>query len=193
MELEIIPLSPESGPEFCAFFDHLDYSYKPDWRGCYCQFYHSTCDEAGWQARSPGQNRADALARIARGEMRGYLAYADGECVGWCNANALAALPRFAGSPELAQFDDKTGVVICFVIRPDFRGRGAARQLIRAAVEGFRREGFARVLGLPFEWKEHPELQYHGTRAMFADAGFSRVNTDAQRPLMVLDLSEEKS
>lgn len=123
MNLEIIPLTPESGSEFCAFFDHLDYSYKPDWQGCYCQYYHSTCDDAGWRARSPAQNRADALDRIARGEMRGYLAYAEGKCVCWCNANALAALPRFAGSPELAQFDDKTGVIICFVIHPEFRGK----------------------------------------------------------------------
>jgi Predicted acetyltransferase len=188
MNLEIIPLTPESGSEFCAFFDNLDYSYKPDWQGCYCQYYHSTCDDAGWRARSPAQNRADALDLIARGEMRGYLAYAEGKCVGWCNANALAALPRFAGSPELAQFDDKTGVIICFVIHPDFRGKGAARQLIRAALEGFRREGFARVLGLPFEWKEYPELQYHGTRAMFAEAGFETLNEDERGPLMVLNL-----
>jgi GNAT superfamily N-acetyltransferase len=191
MNLEIIPLTPESGSEFCAFFDNLDYSYKPDWQGCYCQYYHSTCDDAGWRARSPAQNRADALDLIARGEMRGYLAYAEGKCVGWCNANALAALPRFAGSPELAQFDDKTGVIICFVIHPDFRGKGVARQLIRAALEGFRREGFARVLGLPFEWKEHPELQYHGTRAMFAEAGFETLNEDERGPLMVLELHKE--
>jgi GNAT superfamily N-acetyltransferase len=191
MNLEIIPLTPESGSEFCAFFDHLDYSYKPDWQGCYCQYYHSTCDDAGWRARSPAQNRADALDLIARGEMRGYLAYAEGKCVGWCNANALAALPRFAGSPELAQFDDKTGVIICFVIHPDFRGKGAARQLIRAAVEGFRREGFARVLGLPFEWKEYPELQCHGTRAMFAEAGFETLSEDERGPLMVLELHKE--
>lgn len=191
MNLEIIPLTPESGSEFCAFFDHLDYSYKPDWQGCYCLYYHSTCDDAGWRARSPAQNRADALDLIARGEMRGYLAYAEGKCVGWCNANALAALPRFAGSPELAQFDDKTGVIICFIIHPKFRGKGAARQLIRAALEGFRREGFARVLGLPFEWKEYPELQYHGTRAMFAEAGFETLNEDERGPLMVLELHKE--
>ncbi|NMC15619.1 MAG: GNAT family N-acetyltransferase [Chloroflexi bacterium] len=191
MDLEILPLSSESGSEFCAFFDHLDYSYKPDWQGCYCLYYHSTCDDAGWRARSPAQNRADALDLIARREMRGYLAYAEGKCVGWCNANALAALPRFAGSPELAQFDGKTGVIICFVIHPDFRGKGVARQLIRAALEGFRREGFARVLGLPFEWKEYPELQYHGTRAMFAEAGFETLNEDERGPLMVLELHKE--
>lgn len=82
-------------------------------------------------------------------------------------------------------------MIICFVIHPDFRGKGAARQLIRAALEGFRREGFARVLGLPFEWKEHPELQYHGTRAMFAEAGFETLNEDERGPLMVLELHKE--
>jgi len=191
VELEIIPLSPETSAEFSAFFDQLDYSYKPDWQGCYCQYYHTTCDDADWQARSPAQNRADALNLIARGEMRGFLAYADGKCVGWYNANALPALQRYAQSPELTDFDAKTGVIICFVIHPDFRGKGVARKLILAAVEGFRREGFTRVLGLPFEWKEHPELQYHGTRAMFSEAGFAQVKTDERGAWMVLDLSAQ--
>lgn len=156
MELEILPLSPASRAEFCAFFDHLDYSYKPDWQGCYCQFYHSTCNQACWQARSPARNRADAENLIARGEMRGFLAYAGEICVGWCNANALPALPRLAAAPELARFDEKTGAIICFVIHPEFRGKGVARQRTRAAVEGFQREGFLRVLGCPLSGKSTP-------------------------------------
>ena len=123
MEFKVLPLSPESGAEFCAFFDHLDYSYKPDWQGCFCQYYHTTCDDAGWRSRSPEQNRASALDLIARGEMRGYLAYVERKCVGWCSANALAALPRLAVFPELAQFDGPSGVIICFVIHPEYRGK----------------------------------------------------------------------
>jgi GNAT superfamily N-acetyltransferase len=188
VEFEIKALDANSGKEFAAFFDHLDYSYMPDWQGCYCQYYHTTCDDAGWQARTPAQNRADAETLIARGEMRGFLAYADGKCVGWCNANALPALPRLAQNPDLAEFGAETGIIICFVIHPDFRGKGAARQLIRAAVEEFRHEGFQKVLGLPFEWKERPDLQYHGTRAMFAEAGFRVLKTDERGAWMVLDL-----
>ena len=131
---------------------------------------------------------SEAETLIARGEMRGFLAYADGKCVGWCNANALPALPRLAQNPDLAEFGAETGIIICFVIHPDFRGKGAARQLIRAAVEEFRREGFQKVLGLPFEWKERPDLQYHGTRAMFAEAGFRVLKTDERGAWMVLDL-----
>lgn len=168
----------------------MDYSYKPDWQGCFCQYYHTTCDDAGWRSRSPEQNRASALDLIARGEMRGYLAYAEGKCVGWCSANALSALPRLAVFPELAQFAGPSGVIICFVIHPEYRRKGAARRLLRAAVEGFRRDDFARVLGLPFEWKDRPELQYHGSRAMFTEAGFATFSEDERCPLMVLDFAK---
>jgi len=188
MELEFRPLNASTAQDFVSFFDHLDYSYKPDWQGCYCVYYHTTCEDDAWMARTSAQNRASALDLIARGEMRGFLAYADNQCVGWCNANALHGLQRYARSPELAEFDAKTGVIICFVIHPDFRGKGVARQLIRAAVDGFRREGFARILALPFEWKDNPELQYHGTRAMFAEAGFRVLKTDQRGAWMVLDL-----
>lgn len=188
MNLTIRPLSQDSAKDFTDYFDNLDFSHQPNWKGCYCQFYHLTCTDREWRNRLPEQNRARAMESISRGSMKGYLAYAGEQCVGWCNANNLNAYGRLSHLKELEGFDDRTGVVICFVIYPDYRHQGVARQLLRAAVAGFRQGGYARVLGLPVERKDHPELQYRGTRKMFEEAGFLQINQDDQHPILSLQL-----
>lgn len=188
MEINIRALSPDMASDFINYLDNLDFSHQPHWKGCYCQFFHTACSDLEWANTSPQQNRISAEQRIQQGSMHGYLAYLGDTCVGWCNANKLQAYSRLANLEQLQEYDGNTGLVICFVIHPDFRKQGIARQLLAAAICGFQETGSANVLGMPFEWIEHPESRYHGSRRMFEEAGFYQVNKDEQHPLYLLPL-----
>ena len=103
MRLEIKRLGPELTEDYLDFFNNRAFTDNPPWGGCYC---------IGWQMGREAQDRQDRAvaqsdggeaaimailaeevrAQIASGALRGYLAYADGLCIGWCNANDRANL-----------------------------------------------------------------------------------------------------
>lgn len=69
-------LSPATGDDYLAFFDHergAAFSDNPEWARCYCQFYRIP-RALDWKAFSGAQNRIAASASIACGEAEGYLA-----------------------------------------------------------------------------------------------------------------------
>jgi GNAT superfamily N-acetyltransferase len=116
-------------------------------------------------------NRVEALAEIASGGMRGYLARDGEHIVGWLNAGDLSAYRLLA--PELTPLTggQKTGMTICFVVDPAHRNRGVARLLLDAAIEGFRAQGYDAVLALSSE-SDIPEKRYRGTLRMYQERGF---------------------
>ena len=75
-------------------------------------------------------------ARIDAAEMDGFLAYADGDVVGWLNAqpwHEAAALPARGSAsrrPSWTCAAHQAAVIVCFVIAPPWRRRGVARALL---------------------------------------------------------------
>ena len=172
MTLTIKALSPGMGMVFAQYLDELEYRHAPDWKGCYCRFYHEVGNFQDWLARTHDQNRAAAIAAIDAGAMKGYLAFDGDQCVGWLNANDATTYPRLL--EDLREFiaDKKVGLTICFVIRPEYRGQGVARQLLFAAIEGFRLAGYDAAMSLPIARDGDPEKRYRGTLHMYDEAGY---------------------
>ena len=145
--IQVLALTPDLAPDYLAFFDHRNgpaFSDNPEWARCYCQFYH-TPKTLDWAARGGDDNRAAMAGRIAAAEMEGFLAYAGGTDVGkrevvvWLNAQPRNKLPhcfdRVRLAPVPCEFPDlKVAQVLCFVVHPQWRRRGVARQ-VRLRVE----------------------------------------------------------
>ena len=74
----------------------------------------------------------EVRAQIASGALRGYLAYADGLCIGWCNANDRANLPADSviGDHLHAPAERRERAVLCFEIATTHRGQGVATALL---------------------------------------------------------------
>lgn len=129
MNLEVIALTPELADVYVQYLSSLDFDHAPQWATCFCRFYHTTCSQEDWQNRAGEENKAEALAEIQAGRMKGYLAFTQGKCVGWLNANDARTYLRLATEMAPVIQDKKVGCAICFVSHPEYRGQGVARRL----------------------------------------------------------------
>lgn len=170
MAWTIRPLIAGNIQDYLDFFDDRAFCDNPDWAGCYCVFNHFVGSNEAWMARTAAQNRAEAERMAREGSLKGYLAYADGKAVGWCNVNDKRAYPRFAAIGE----DDGAlvGAVTCFVIDPGYRRQGIARALLRRACADYALRGFNYMESYPMVEEGTCAAHYHGHPAMYESEGF---------------------
>ena len=171
MATKIEPLTPGLVDDFLCFFDHIAFADNPDWGSCYCYFFHVS--EADWEKSTKEENREGAKQLILAGKMHGYLAYADSQPVGWCNANDKSSYQRLLNEKELWDSEEgKVGAIVCFIIAPDQRRKGIARQLLQGVCSGFEGQGYDYVEAYPRRGELSAAEQYHGPLFMYTEEGF---------------------
>lgn len=184
-------LTPSLADDFLSYFDTDAFSDHPEWAGCYCLESHLRDDaekflDAG--GRSSRRQRADELIRT--GTMNGYLAYADGKVVGWCNTDDKRCYCRVAGNVEYAT-GGRVKAVYCFDIAPQYRGRGIALKLLEQACEDAVSEGYEFIEG--YVYKDMTGVyQYHGPEALYAKSGFFRYRETKTCVIMRKPLPKKK-
>lgn len=178
-EPEIRQLTPALAEDFFHFFEKVAYPNGPEWGcGCYCCFFHAE-NAAEWERRSPEQNREIAANRIAEGKMRGLLAYLNGVPVGWCHFGTKTEFPGLqVFYPEAAGGTEPgTGVVVCFTVGQEYRGRGIAAKLLARACTELGALGCTAVEAYPGTGADSCEENYRGPLGMYLHSGFSPVRT----------------
>ncbi len=187
-------LTPARRGDFLAFFDHERgpaFADNPEWATCYCH-YHQLPKALEWAAFDGPANRVAMTARIDTAEQEGYLAYAGGAAVGWLNAQPYTKLSHACArmgipAPPLDVPAHEAGAIVCFVVAPQWRRRGVARTLLRAALADFAGRGIVEVDAFPRNTGPDDTAatdHYHGSAAMFAAAGFLPVATHADVTVM---------
>lgn len=187
MNYKIKELTPELAVYFTDYIENLDFGHSPHWATCYCRYYHTNCSMDAWQQRTGTENRLEALEEIKSGNMKGYLAFDDDKCIGWCNANNVNKYLRFENDLDTIKKDKKVGCVICFVIHPEYRGQGVARQLLQHSIKNFKAMGYDAVIALPIENKNEPEKLYRGTLNMYKENGFKEIEKQDNMSIMWLE------
>lgn len=179
MNLIIKRLTSELLEDWLRFFDGAAFEDNDEWAGCYCMCYHwseTLNREKAWDcSKEDGSyNRRCAVDLIQRGKMQGYMAYENGEVVGWCNANDKAAYDNVNFHLPSDGFGEgkKGKAVVCFCISPRNRGRGVASQLLERVCLDAAAEGYDYVEAYPF----HHDINnaYHGPQSMYEKAGFEK-------------------
>ena len=98
MNLTIKPLNSDLVTDYFDFFENRAFTDDSPYR-CYCQMYQMSKEQAkaaldDANGLDAGQiSRMVAEQQIESGALQGYLAFADGMAIGWCNANDRANFP----------------------------------------------------------------------------------------------------
>jgi ribosomal protein S18 acetylase RimI-like enzyme len=171
IEITIAEMSPARQEDYLAFFDRDAFADNPPWASCYCYFHFAAHDRQYWKDRMAEQNRSAIIDRIQRAEVRGYLAYADGKPIGWCNAD----LPTNYSTLETAPPPQPVGAIVCFIVAKAYRGLGVASRLLDAACAGLAGRGIEVVDAYARKDTEDEAANHHGPLAMYLDTGFVPV------------------
>jgi len=188
MNCTIKPLVPEMAQSFVDYLGNLDFHHAPHWSTCFCRFYYTDCSQEEWMGRNGENNAAEAVQMIGEGQMNGYLAFDGDTCIGWCLADDAARFIRLKNEMAPVITGKKVGSILCYVIRPEYRGQGVARKLLKRAVDDFKTKGYDAVLTLPVDIKDDLQKRYRGTLHMYEELGFERIQQHDLLSVMWLNL-----
>jgi len=182
MNIIIKPLTPELSADYFDFFENRAFTDDSPYR-CYCQMYQMTKEQAkaaldNAVGRDPGcVSREIAERQIAESVLRGYLAYADGKAIGWCNANDRSNYPAepMCDVPFYAPVENLEKAVVCFEIAPEYRGKGVATALLNRVIADAKIEGYLAVVSFPIMRSERYEWDCQGPIRLYEKAGFLKA------------------
>jgi GNAT superfamily N-acetyltransferase len=182
LSLEFHPLTPGRWDDFVRLFGkHGAYG------GCWCMWWRET--RAEFEKRQGEGNRRAMRKIIESDEVPGILAYAAGSPAGWIS---IAPRENFSGlerSRTLKRIDEKpVWSIVCFFVGKEYRNKGIAVPLIRAAVAYAKQHG-AKVIEayptLPDKDRLAPVSVYMGIPSMFERAGFVECARPSKRKLIM--------
>lgn len=144
-------------------------------RMCYCVWYR---EGAGTQ-KIPTRERRGFLKQLAESELSpGILGYVDGKVVGWASLGPRHDFSKLDRSPIMKPVDDQpVWSLPCFYVDREWRGRGIATELLKAA-QDFARAHHAQTLeAYPVDRPDHtPEdSAFFGLKTMYDREGFTEV------------------
>lgn len=149
---------------------------------CYCVAWWVETWE-GWGDRSDEVNRQLRDRLFGEDHYDGYLLYLDGEPAGWCQCgirDRLAKLVRQFGLEP----SPKTWAITCFVVLPEYRGRGLAHRFLAGILDDLEVRGIRHVQAFP---KRKTGLSagevWTGPEALFRGANFEIERDDPEHPI----------
>lgn len=188
MELEIKRLSPELADDYVHFFDITPHDEYVDAHKCYCVCWCAD-DYEGKDFSTAEKRRATAHRYVQEGIIQGYLAYHNGNPIGWCNANTKADCLKCCSwrmfmkdvhvDPQL-----RIKSIFCFVIAPQYQRQGVASMLLNRVVEDAGKEGFDAVEAYPNKHFQSVSADFMGPAAMYERRGFLTVAQTEQKYVM---------
>ena len=156
VNIEIRRLTPDLAEDYVRFFDTTPHATNKEEHRCYCVWWCN--DDCEGKDFSTVEKRRDLAIRYVQGNnIQGYLAYHDGEAVGWCNANTRSdclkcyCWRRFMGwvPADQSTSGPKVKSVFCFAIAPEMRRTGIAKRLLERVCQDAERDGFDVVEAYP--------------------------------------------
>lgn len=170
MNIKALTLSNYS--DYTDMIEHLSYGHQPNWKGCYCYFYHNNLPFEDWIKRTGEENKVASKQAVIDGTLKGFLAYKDNKVIGWINVNDAIHFHRLKTHLTPVIKDRKVALSICFIVHPDYRNQGVATTLLKHAIDVYKEKGYDTMLALPITSDRAIELNYRGTKGMYEKQGY---------------------
>jgi len=142
--------------------------------GCWCMWWR--CSRREFEKNGNRGNRAAFRQLVEQGIPTGILAYSAEEPVGWCSVAPRGTYPSLLRSRTLRPVDERPAwSIVCFFVARQWRGKGIAKALARAAIEHVREHGGDLIEAYPTNPRGRrlaAVSSYMGTPEILAPAGF---------------------
>lgn len=180
-----LDLDPE---QITHYFDELDFTHQPNWKGCYCRFYHNDLPFEEWLKRTGEDNRLEMIENLKNHSMHGLLALDDEKIIAWLNINDIDKYARiYSNIPEDLK-KQKIACSICFIVHPDYRGQGIATQLLEYAIKHYAKLGYDALLALPVT--EKSVTSYRGPETMYVKLGYQIIESHVDFKVLIKALKK---
>jgi len=200
MKIEVKKLSPRLIDDYLDFFENHAFSDGSEFAGCYCVWYHWTEELENQRAQSNEDEKASfkkhlAVKLIQEGTLNGYLAYSKGKVIGWCNADHKQHYDRLdpKNAPELWLTQDgnqKVLSIVCYLVKPEMRGKGVATELLKAVCKDAQERGFDYIEAYPGT-NDDGTPHYHGNFSMYEKQGFYPVQQTQEGAIVRKNVKEK--
>lgn len=187
MNIEIKRLTPELADDYVHFFDITPHDNFIDEHKCYCVCW---CNEEykDQDFSTAKKRRQYAYEYVRNNKIQGYLAYYNGEVVGWCNANTKADCTKCVAWRFFSDYvpvdEKKIKSIFCFTIAPEMKRKGIATMLLNQVCEDAKKEGFEVVEAYPYQENGFQSSDFGGHAEMFRKLGFE-VFVETQKGLVM--------
>lgn len=179
--MDIKKMNPSLLKDYMYFFDDIAFCDNPSWSLCYCTFYYQDDQEDIFpEDTAIDELRADikgfATHKIEKHQLNGFLAYENGQPIGWCNADDQSNYKRIMTN-KFIPYDarKKVGAIVCYVVDPNHRGKGVASALLKAACEAFKDDHYDYVEAYPVKNPANSAENYHGPLQMYLNNDFEII------------------
>ncbi len=190
MTIDIKRLSPGLADDYVRFFDQTPHDDNTEEGKCYCVCWCSADHRMQTDFSSPQKRRALALQYVRDGVLQGYLAYCEGQVVGWCNANTKADCLHcisWLRSRQAVEANpaERVKSIYCFVIAPAMQRMGIAAALTERVCADAAADGFDCVEAYPQRAFVSVAGDFTGPAAMYRRLGFT-VHAQAEKDRVVV-------
>lgn len=154
-QVQIHPLTAERWQDFERLFGS-----EGAHGGCWCMWWRSAEEQFKQQAGEG--NRLAMKQLVESGKIPGFIAYINGEPVGWCSIGPRVDFPALYRYWHLDQTKEAdTWSIVCFYIAEPYRRQGLMTDLLHYVLEYAVSQGAKIIEGFPYEVKK--ELtEFHG-------------------------------
>ncbi len=182
MNIEVYKLTPERLNDFLYFFENVAHTDNKEWDRCYCINYcsaHNNYITAKKKFANPDVRKLSAIDYINKGLMQGYLAYADSNIIGWCNANnrnncmhCYGWKNHIANKTIDRKAKEKVKSIFCFTVAPAFRGKGVASAMLEKVIADAKNDGYEYLEAYPNKEEADMYYSYVGPLKLYEKYGF---------------------
>jgi len=166
MELRVFPLNADRKDDF---YEVHNEKHGSGW--CFCVAWWTITWDA-WSLRTAEENRQRREQLFEIGHYDGYLLYADGEPIGWCQCGLRDRLIKLRDQYKLPR-DTDAWAITCFFIIPEYREIGLAHYFVGEILKDLKSKSVKYVQGFPKRGKNlSVDNVWTGPEGIFIKAGF---------------------